>query len=243
LHATITVDGATSASAVAVGTITNAGPPPAVSSVIVNGGAPAYLDGNGLAFSLVGQNSIVEQILVTFNEAVTLDPGAFTITNDAAGVTVLGGPLPNTLPVNAIQTPVPASDNTQWIVTFSGPGTIAIAGGVGSYIRDGLYILNTIGSKVHANGQTAANNNTGFWALYGSDPSDDTLSATIGDGNSEVVVTVVDFGIFKNAFGSESDLAAGPPAYNVSMDSNLDGVLDLSDFSRLKTNFGADWVF
>jgi hypothetical protein len=41
-----------------------------VSSAVVNGGDPAYLDSNGLAVSLAGQNSVVEQILVTFNQAV-----------------------------------------------------------------------------------------------------------------------------------------------------------------------------
>src|SRR5437660_1559317 len=56
---------------------------PAISmtSIVVNGGAPAYLDCNGNSVSLVGQNSVVEQLLVTFNKSVTLDSGAFTITN------------------------------------------------------------------------------------------------------------------------------------------------------------------
>ncbi len=124
----------------------------------------------------------------------------------------------------------------------SRPGTTPIPG---SYIiKDGVYILNTIGSHVHANGQTAADNNTGFWALYGSAAaSENVLSPSIGDGNSEVVVTSPDFNLFKNTFGSESDIPAGPPAYNVALDSNLDGVVDATDFSKFKSNFGADWAF
>jgi hypothetical protein len=223
-----------------------AGVAPAVSAVFVNGGAPVYLDSNGLSVSLAGQNSIVEQILVTFNEAVTLDPGAFTITNNAAGVTVVGGPAPNTLPVTAGFAVVPGSGNTQFVVTFSGPGTNPISGGTGNTIKDGLYILNTIGSHVHANGQTAADVNTGFWALYGSAYTpDNTLSSSIGDGGSEVVVDAPDFLLFKNTFGSESDLPGGPaqPTYDVSMDANLDGVVDASDFAKFKDNFGADWTF
>jgi Bacterial Ig-like domain (group 3) len=219
-------------------------PAPAVTSVVVNGGASAYLDSNGLSVSLAGQNSVVEQILVTFNEAVTLDTGAFTITNNAAGVTVLGGPAPNTLPVTASDAVVPASGNTQYVVTFSGAGTNPIPGGTGNTIKDGLYVLNIIGSKIHANFQTAANVNTGFWALYGSAVgSENTVSGSIGDGGSEVVVTSPDFSEFKNTFGSESDIPAGPPAYNVAMDANLDGVLDATDFAKFKTNFGADWTF
>jgi hypothetical protein len=222
------------------------GPAPAVSSVVVNGGASAYLDQNGLAVSLAGQNSVVEQILVTFNEAVTLDANAFSITNNAGAVTVFGGPAPNTLAVNAIQTPVSGSGNTQWLVTFSGPGATAIPGGTGSVIKDGVYILNVVGAKVHANSQTAASASTGFWALYGSAfAGDNTVSPTIGDGNSEVVVDSPDFNLFKTTFGSESDLPGGPgqPTYNVAMDSNLDGVLDATDFLNFKTNFGADWTF
>jgi len=56
-------------------------------------------------------------------------------------------------------------------------------------------------------------------------------------------VDATDFNLFKNAFGSESDIPAGPPVYDVRMDSNLDGVLDASDFSKFKINFGADWSF
>jgi hypothetical protein len=221
------------------------GPAPAVASVVVNGGAPAYTDSNGLSVSLLGQNSVVEQILVTFNEAVDLDPGAFTITNDAAGVTVHAGPTPNTLPVTANFAPV-GSDKSQYIVTFSGPGTTAIPGGAGSVIDDGLYILNTLGSHVHANAQTAADTNTGFWALFGSAGSNNVLTAGfIGDGNSEVFVNNPDFTQFRNTFGSESDLLGGPyqPNYDVSMDANLDGFLDAIDYAKFKHNFGADWSF
>src|SRR5207302_1783936 len=53
--------------------IVNAGgSAPTVISVIVNGGAPQYTDSLGNSWSLAGQNSVVEQILVTFNEPVTL---------------------------------------------------------------------------------------------------------------------------------------------------------------------------
>jgi hypothetical protein len=214
--------------------------------VVVNGGNVAYTDSNGLSVSLAGQNSVVEQLLVTFNEPVDLDPGAFTITNNGAAVTVLGGPAPNTLAVNANFAPVAASGNTQYLVTFSGPGTTPIPGGNGSLIKDGLYILNVIGAKVHANGQTATDVNSGFWALYGSAyaPSN-AVSGTIGDGGSEIVVDSPDYNLFKTAFGSETDLpgSVGQPTYNVAMDSNLDGDIDAADFSNFKSNFGTDWTF
>ena len=222
----------------------------ALTSVTVNGGAPQYIDQNGLAVSLAGQNSVVEQLLVEFNQAVTLDSGAFRICNDAAGVTVLGGYNPNTLAVTA-NTPIPvlATGNattgySQYIVTFSGPGTNAIPGGTGNVIKDGLYILHIDGSKVHANGQAAATNNVVFWALYGSSVNtDNVISPNIGDGNSEVFVSLTDFSAFRNAFGSESDIPTGPPIYSVALDSDLSGFVDLTDFGIFQPNFGADWAF
>jgi Bacterial Ig-like domain (group 3) len=227
-----------------------AGVAPAVASVVVNGGAPAYLDSNGLSVSLAGQNSVVEQILVTFDEAVTLSPGAFTITNNAAGVTYFGGELPSTLAVTANFAVVPGSGNTQYMVTFSGPGATAIPGGAGTYIKDGLYILNVISADVHSvvgSVPMAADVNTGFWALYGA--TDPALTSGpgsyIGDGNSEVFVDSPDFNEFKNTFGSETDIPGGPgqPFYDVAMDSNLDGILDATDFSKFKPTFGTDWIF
>ena len=121
-----------------------------VPTITINGGAPAYTDCNGQSISLVGQSSAIEQILVTFSKPVTLDDDAFTITNLAPAVTVLAGPNPNTFPVTAIQKAVPDTGDTQWIVTFAGDGTYPVNGGTGAIIRDGLYLLTTNGSRVHA---------------------------------------------------------------------------------------------
>jgi Bacterial Ig-like domain (group 3)/Beta-propeller repeat len=225
-------------------------PAPAVASVVVNGGAPAYTDSFGNSFSLAGQNSVVEQILVTFNEAVTLDAGAFTITNNHAGVTVVSGPDPNTLAVNAIQTPVYGSGNTQWIVTFYGPGTTPIPYGAGNVIKDGLYILNTIGSKVHASGLTATTTHSGFWALYG-DTTYHHISGVdfnigagyVGDGYSDASIGSGDFAAFKACYNSDSTNDYAPPSYNVEFDANLDGSDASSDFVQFKNNYNADWEF
>ena len=53
----------------------------------------------------------------------------------------------------ATATPVTGSGNTQFIVTFSGPGTTPIPGGTGNVIKDGLYVLNVVGSHVHGSRQ------------------------------------------------------------------------------------------
>jgi hypothetical protein len=215
------------------------------STVIVNGGAPDYTDSLGQSVSLVGQNSVVEQLQVTFNESVTLDANAFRITNIAEGVTVLAGPNPSTWPVDAIQTPVAGSSDTQWIVTFSGAGTNAISGGTGTVIKDGLYLLTSVGAKVHAEsgGDRAADNNVVFWALNGCYcPGSQYLTGSTW----EVCISGGDFTAFVHTFGSESDNPAGgygQMPYNPAFDFNLDGVVDGSDYTIFRNAFNAfeDW--
>jgi len=74
--------------------------------------------------------------------------------------------------------------------------------------------------------------------LYGSAyAASNTLSPTIGDGNSEIVVDSPDFNLFKTAFGSESDIPAGPPVYDVRLDFNLDAFIDAADFLDLEEQF------
>src|SRR5207244_1960877 len=96
--------------------------PPAVASVTINGGPIVARDAFGNTPILLGQNSIVEQLLVTFNESVTLDPGAFAITNLWQQVTVNSGAEPNEFPVSVTPTAVAGSNNTQFVLTFSGSG-------------------------------------------------------------------------------------------------------------------------
>jgi hypothetical protein len=236
-------------SATPVTQVVNNGPAPVVTSVVVNGGTPQYVDSNGESWSLAGQNSVVEQLLVTFNEPVTLDPGAFSIVNNAAGVTVVSGDGPNTLAVTA-NDPIPVgggSEATQWIITFSGPGTISLVyGGVGAVIRDGLYILHTDGSKVHAYSQTAADNDTGFWAMFGA-VHDNTISSNIGDGQSHVFIDCCDFNDFRYWLNHPA-IDSTDPAYGATYfayDYDLDGFCDADTFNRFrqKLNTMQEWVF
>jgi hypothetical protein len=227
-------------------TINAGGPAPFVVSQIVNGGAPQYVDQNGVSLSLVGQNSVVEQMLVTFNEPVTLDAGVFSVT-DFSPVTVFSGASPNTLPIG-INAMVPVGGGpaaTQWIVTFNGTGTNALTGGgIGHIVKDGVYNFNVDGSKVHANSQTAVNNTRVFWAMYGA-THDNVLSANPGDGNSEIFLDGNDFIEFKNAFNSLGDSTFAIPGYDVRMDYDLDGYYDGGTFVAFRTSFNSlkDWAF
>jgi Bacterial Ig domain len=223
----------------------------AVAAVEVNGGAPAYLDANGLAFDLAGQNSVVEQILVTFNQPVSLDSGAFSIVNNAGAVTVNSGPAPNTSAVSASFAEVSGSGGTQFIVTFSGAGTIAIPGGTGHVIKNGLYILHTDGSKVHADGHTApADNDTGFWALFGDVTYHDISGVDlnvgtgyVGDGYSDASVGSPDYALFGDTYNSTSDNEYAPPEYDYMFDFNLDGSVAAGDWVAFTANYNADWQF
>jgi hypothetical protein len=219
------------------------GAAPSISSVAVNGGS--YIDQNtGNPVNLSGQNSVVQNLLVTFNEPVSLAAGAFTITPNPGGVTVNSGEQPDTAAVTAHVTELTASS---YLVTFSGPGTIAGSGSGpnAQVIDDGLYML-----TVHASAVTAtatgihlqSDNTSKFWKLYGSLPGDNSLTGgTIGDGNSEVFVDTGDFSAFQATFGSAS--SSSSPPYNPYLDGYLSGFVDTSDFSLFQKSFGADWSF
>jgi hypothetical protein len=81
-----------------------------------------------------------------------------------------------------------------------------------------------------------------FWTLYGS-VYDNVLSTTLGDGNSEIFLDLNDYEFFGDTYNSESDIPAGPPAYEMTMDFNLDGFVDLTDFTAFNNNYSADWAF
>jgi hypothetical protein len=241
---------ASNSSTTPVTQVVNGGAAPALVSMIVNGGAPQYLDENGVAVNLAGQNSVVEQLLVTFNEPVTLDTGAFSIANEHNGVTVVSGDGPNTAAVNVGTVVLPSGgDGSSWIITFTGPGTFLGQDGTGTpIIKDGLYGLNIDPTKVHANSQTMASApaEQEFWALYGA-VHDNTVSGTIGDGNSEVFIDASDFNEFRYWL-SHPAIDSTEPSYAstyFAYDEDLDGFVDAgtSNAFRHKLNISQDWVF
>ena len=250
---------------------------PAVASVVVNGGyglvpnAEYYIDGQGYTFDLSGQNSVVVSLLVTFSEAVALDPGAFTVTPESTtntqgtpgSVYVVSGNQPNQLPVE-VNAPVPVGGGSiasQWVLTFSGAGTTPIgeAGGfegVGNILKDGVYNFSMDGSKVHANALTAANSSSVFWALYGANSlfqsngtngsngaNGGTLSPSLGDGTSELFLDPIDVVERNSHFLADSSNLYTPPSYDPAMDSDLSGFYDGFDVGRFNANYLTDWTF
>jgi len=104
---------------------------------------------------------VIEQLRVTFNEAVTLDANAFAIVNLAQPLRSMRG-LCEYLPVTAIQTAV-AVLVIRSGSSLHGAGTNAITGGTGTVIKDGLYMLTTIG-RSHPS-QAATRRLTTKWCL------------------------------------------------------------------------------
>jgi hypothetical protein len=238
------------------------GSAPVFLSIAVNGGTPQYQDafGNGLAEPIAGQNSVVEQILVTFNEPVTVAPNAFSITPYTISpdgnpgymeVVVNSGPNPNQV-APILNAPIMVGDGHQWIITFGNNGATT-SNGSGFYVlKDGVYSLNIDHTKVSANSQNMAADVGGpgpssFWALYGDTTFHDISGVDhpgyIGDGYSDASVGNADFQAFKAYYNSDSTNYYAPPNYNVKFDANLDGSIANSDFVQFKTNYNTDWQF
>ena len=150
-----------------VAQVVNAGPAPALSSATVNG---ADVTIAGQSVSLAGkQRSMVDNIVFQFNEAVTLDAGAFTIALHA-GVSVNGGAAGTvgTLPTLSWSSP---DGGLTWVVSFSGAGV------VGGSIADGDYDITVVSTAVHANGQTMTSDVTNtFYRLFGDTNGDGQVS-------------------------------------------------------------------
>ena len=136
---------------------------------------------------------------------------------------------------------------SQWVVTFSGPGTTPVgeagAYGVGNIVKDGLYKLFTHGNHVHAYGQTALNNNTGFWAMFGAAHDITPPVSFVGDGTSEIFLDPYDVADRNNSFLADSSNLYAPPLYDLAMDSDLSGWYDGLDVARFNNNYLNDWVF
>jgi subtilase family serine protease len=181
-------------------------PPIAVSSVVINADNPA-LSGP--------QRSMVDSIVFTFNHAVTLGSGAFTIALHA-GVTVNGaaGQTVGTVPTLTWASP---DGGVTWVVTFSGAG---VSGGS---IADGVYDITLNASAVTdaANQMLSGDRVDTFYRLFGD-----------VDGNGRVNAT--DYSAFVGTFG----LRSGQTGFLAAFDVDADGRVNSTDYNAFVDNFG-----
>jgi len=213
--------GTSGAQAVTVNAASNQGQPQVV-SVTPNA---------DLTASAGNQRSSVNDLVVTFDQPVQLDPDAITLALHG-NVTFDGVTQPagyGTLPANVM---VNTTDNKTYVVTFSG-NTDASVNGLGS-LKDGVYNLNIDASKVHAMGSTgstmAGNYTTTFYRLFGS-----TGGATTPEGGTPGTdfgarITSLDNLRFRQAFNN-------PANYSPYFDFNGNGAIDSGDNLAFRTRF------
>jgi uncharacterized delta-60 repeat protein len=187
--------------------VIQAAPPTLVGAPVVNGDDP-----NGL-FTAAGQpangkqRSMVEDIVYTFNEPVTI-PDA-----NAAFTVLVAGPGGGVVPTSLFAQAVAGSNGTQWAVSLTGQpvGTLAS-------IANGEYSIqvNPAGVFSAADGTTAMAAGTG---------RTDTFFRLFGDIDGNESVSTLDYGRFKQALAG---------AYNPAFDYDGSGTISTLDYGRFK---------
>ncbi len=180
----------------------SAAPPILVGSPVINGDYP-----NGL-YTAAGQpapgvqRSMVEDVVYSFNEPVT-------IPNASAAFHVAGtGPHPGTAPPSLSAYAVPGSNGTNWAVVLDA-GNVNATTGLGS-IANGEYLISVNNAGIFAadDGVTPLQNG-----------GVDTFYRLFGDINGAEVVNAVDNLQLKKAITN----------YNPAFDSNADGAVTALD--------------
>jgi len=176
------------------------------------------------------QRSSVNDVVVTFDQPVQLDPNAITLTLHP-NVTFDGVTQPagfGTLPANVS---VNTTDNKTYVVTFSG-NTDAAVNGLGS-LKDGVYDLNIDASKVHAAGSgatMAGNYTTTFYRLFGSTSGETTPDGGTMGADFSARITSLDNLRFRQAFNNSAN-------YLPYFDFNGNGAIDSGDNLAFRTRF------
>jgi uncharacterized repeat protein (TIGR03803 family) len=187
--------------------VVQAPPPTLVGAPVINGDDP-----NGL-FTAAGQGtdgsqrSMVEDIVYTFNEPVT-------ITNANAAFTVqVAGPAGGTVPTTLFAQAVAGSNGTQWAVSLSGKAEGTLAS-----IANGEYSIqiNPAGVFAASDGTTAMAAGTG---------RTDTFFRLFGDIDGNESVSTLDYGRFKQALNG---------VYNPAFDYDGNGSIATLDYGRFK---------
>lgn len=169
------------------------------------------------------QRSLIQKVTVTFDGAVTIASGAFTVDKRGPG----GGAVTTTA------TPVlNGSGQTVVTLTFGGALTRGLAGA----LSDGYYQLTIDGTKITRGGQQLDSNGDGqggdTFTLGTSET--DKFFALYGDTNADGLVGVAEFGEFRNAFGKTT----GQSGFVDYMDYDSDGAVGVADFGQFRSRFG-----
>jgi Dockerin type I domain len=184
-----------------------AGPPPIITSVVINQDISALYNAAGQPTPGV-QRSMVEDIVYTFSEPVnfTSDPNVFSIAV-ASGWT---GTVPTTLEWAAVA----GSGNTQWEVDF-GPGLPSIANGAYA-----ITLNDPASITAQSDGQALS------LAPNGISGATQSFYRLFGDINGDEFVNGGDSNKFKQALTT----------YNPAFDVNQDGSVNAGDANKFKAD-------
>jgi hypothetical protein len=166
------------------------------------------------------QRSAFNHFTLNFDQPVSLSAGAVTmnqLTTDSTGAVLTS----NAVAAPAFTLTNPTGDGKTWLVTVAPGG--ALDNGYGDFL-DGIYRF-----TLHA----AAVTNAYATTLTGGDVTQSFLKL-YGDINGDGVVNPLDFGAFRNAYGS----SAGDTNYNAALDIDHDGTIGPIDFGKFRGNYG-----
>jgi hypothetical protein len=170
------------------------------------------------------QRSMVTSIQVTFNTAVSIAPGAFTLT-------YLGGPagtVGSTVGHFAVSTTTAGGVTVATLSDFSGADTtIGISATAYGSLIDGRYALTVTGSAVTANGVPMP---ADFTFADGGSTTGNQLYRLFGDSNGDRVVNVADLTNFRSVYGAT--------ATDATFDVDLNGVINVADLAAFRAHFG-----
>ena len=174
--------------------------------------------GNGTTLSGT-QRSEVRDIILKFDQAITLGAGAVTLGsysgNDTSG-TLTDASV-------ALGTPTTSDGGFTWVIAVL--ANTAFSDATGS-LKDGIYKVTIDPSKVTGGTLSGTNLSTTFHRLYGDI-----------DGNK--TVNSADYFKFKAAFGSTS----GQANFNSDFDFDGNGKINSADYFKFKANFGRKFTY
>jgi hypothetical protein len=172
------------------------------------------------------QRSRVDNLRVVFDGQTTWDENAFIVTRRGSGELISV----------AVTSSVNSQGQTVAELRFTGPFTRA-----NGALIDGNYLLAIDGSKIFRNGQTLDSNQDGIGGdtVNFGNQATDRFFALLGDSNGSRNVDMIDFILFRSAFGTTSSSSN----YNRSLDFDDNGVIDMVDFIQFRSRFGSQLNF
>jgi len=221
--------------------------PIAVTSVVVNGNPGNALGGVDPNTGFVSY-SRVATLYVTFNQAVQFTGTPFVVSlHPNVIINGVSGQMVGTVP--AALGIADAGDHTHYTITFvDNSGATVNNGADYNTIFDGVYDFTVNATSVHPFGNNGvnmpANNQSTFFAMFGSTGQDNIYGNPLGNGGSTVTVGVDDAFNFSAAFGQ----GLGQSGYDQTLDFEGEGTtpggsIGVDAAFSFSANFGQVWAF